>query len=102
MVLSPTAPTKSVLGAKDTKLLRWGGSSGDVLFGHLAGITPSLNNLGEFWGMRAMPNCLALWGMGALSSCLPWVIRTGDSGFKYDVWIKDVVGVYAADWLLCL
>lgn len=61
----------------DAKLLRWGGASGDVLFGHLAGLTPSLNNLGELWGM-------------------------GDSGFKCDSWIKEVVGVCAVDWLLCL
>ena len=61
----------------DAKLLRWGGASGDVLFGHLAGLTPSLNNLGELWGMGAVPSCLTLWDMVAVPSCLPGVIRAG-------------------------
>ena len=52
--------------------------------------------------MRAVPNCLAFWGMGAVPSCLLGVISAGDSGFKCDSWMKEIIGVCAMDWLLCL
>ena len=58
---TPRLPQKHFcLWVNATLSLREAVWAGDVLFGHLADVTPSMTHFGELWNLGAVPSCLVL------------------------------------------